>query len=152
MSSVTVKLTGGPELQARLGRLAQAVQTKLGRKAVGAGAQVVKKAIAAKAPQYTEEHVVEKGGSKVTVQPGNLKKNVITKRLSRSSLTAEYIVTVRNDRKSGYAARYGRLVEFGTVNFSPRSYFRTGWESSKGDAMNRIITVLAEGISKAEKA
>lgn len=151
MSVITVSVEGASALGERMRLLASAVSLRISKQAVGAGAKVVQKAIIAKAPAYDKTHVVEKGGEKVTVQPGNLKKNIITKRLTKSSLTAEYAVLVRNDRKSGFAARYGRLVEYGTVNFAANSYFRSGWESSKQAALSRIIEKLGQGIDKEAK-
>lgn len=122
------------------------ISLKISRQAVNAGAQIIKKQAISNAPAWPLPHKLEG----VIVPPGNLKKNIVVKKI-KSPLTAEYIVTVRGKRKDAYAARYGRLVEFGTVKMGPQPYLRNAFESGKGAAVEAIKTKLKAGIDKASK-
>lgn len=124
-SKVSFKVAGLQELGEALSKLRSDVALKVARSMTGSAAQVVKKEAIRNAPQYEKPHEVDG----TLVQPGNLKKNIITKRLTKSSLTSEHIVTVRGKKKDGYASRYGRLVEFGTVKMSPNSFLRKAFDS-----------------------
>ncbi len=144
MASEIVRIEGLDQLGERMRLLGSEVSLKISAKAVNAGAQVIKKLGVAKAPVWPESHKLEG----VVVPSGNLKNNIVVKKI-KSPLTAEYIVTVRGKRKDFYAARYGRLVEFGTVKMRADPFLRKAYESGKGDAANKIIETLDAGISKA---
>lgn len=141
-------LKGFTELGNNMRALSAEVNLKLARKAVGKAAQYVKRAVVRKAPQSDEPHQLKD----VLVQPGNLKKNVIVKRLRDSELTAEYIVTVRGKKVAGYARRYGRLQEFGTVHMAPHPFMRPAFDESKQDAVEVMRTSLDVEIQKAATA
>lgn len=143
---VTLKLSGLRELGEKMRGLAEAVNLKISRTAVNKGAQVIKRQAISNAPQYKTAHKLEG----VVIQPGNLKRNIVVKKI-RSPLTAEYIVTVRGKRKDGYAARYGRLVEFGTVKLPPQSFLRSAWDQKKQQAAVTIKVELELGIAKASR-
>ena len=147
VTKVTVKVEGLKELGARMEQLSKDVALKIGRAATSAGAKVIKDQAISNAPDSEEPHVVDH----MLVQPGNLKKNIVVKRITKSELTSEHIVTVRGKRKDGYAARYGRLVEFGTVKMAPRSYLRAAMLARQQDAFEKIKTTLAKRITKAER-
>ena len=143
--TTTFKVSGLKELGARMEKLKADVALKAGRSAVAAAAQIVKKAAIANAPEHDEPHVVKD----VLVQPGNLKRNIISKRLKDTKLTAEYIVTVRNKKKDGYAARYGRLVEFGTINMHPQPFLRPALSENIDKAIGAMAKKLDRAIKKA---
>lgn len=149
MASVTVKIEGLVELNEKMRKLGAAVGTKIARSATNAGAQVVKKQAIRLAPEWDfGPHKLKVGGETVTVPPGNLKKNIVVKRIARSELTSEHIVTVRGKRKDNFAARYGRLVEYGTVKMSPEPFMRPAFEQEKGFAVQAIIGRVKKGIDK----
>ncbi len=146
MPQVTrIEVQGLAALGARMERLKKELSTKAAWQATSAAAGVVKKAAIAAAPDYDKPHIVKD----TLVQPGNLKKNIITKKISRTSLTAEYIVTVRGKKKDGYAARYGRLVEFGTINMSAQPYMRPALAKNIGDAIKAMAKKLERFLKKA---
>lgn len=142
-SSVTISVKGLAELGARMEKLKAEVAVKASRSAVAAAALVVKKAAIVNAPAYFEEHLVKDA----LVQPGNLKRNIISKRLPRSPLTAEYIVTVRGKKKDGYAARYGRLVEYGTVKMAAQPFLRPALANN----IDKAVAAMAKRLDKAIK-
>src|SRR2546427_167402 len=127
--STFVRIDGLQQLGERMRSLTQEVNLKIAGRATNAGAQVIKKRAVANAPAWPVAHKLEG----VIVPPGNLKKNIVVKKV-RSPLTSEHIVTVRGKRKDAYAARYGRLVEFGTVKMSPKPFLRPAFYGGKGEA------------------
>lgn len=150
MASTTVHIQGLQQLGERMRKLSNEVNTKIARAATNAAAQAIKKQAIANAPAYFEPHKLEG----VIVQPGNLKKNIVVKRVAparAAPLTSQHIVTVRGKRKDGYAARYGRLVEFGTVKMSPQPFLRLAFEQEKGFAVQAMIDKLKSGIDKASQ-
>jgi HK97 gp10 family phage protein len=145
-ASVFVEVKGLQELGERLRLMKSEVSLKIGRQAVNAGAQVIKKQAIANAPIWPKPHKLEG----VMVPSGNLKKNIVVKKI-KSPLVAEYIVTVRGKKKDAYAARYGRLVEFGTVKMAAEPYLRPAFDSKKSEAVEAIKAKLIAGIEKAER-
>lgn len=138
-----IKLTGDADLYRNFSKLKQEVQVKLARRTTNAGAQVIKKLAISNAPKSKEPHKV--GG--VLVQPGNLRKNIVVKKAKDANLASVHIVTVRGKRKDGYAARYGRLVEFGTIHTPPRSFLRKALAEGKGNALDAMLKTLAKGLN-----
>jgi len=145
--STFVRIDGLQQLGERMRGLKEEVNQRICRTATNKGAQFIKELAVAKAPVWPEPHVLEG----VVVPSGNLKRNIVVKKVSanRSALTAEYIVTVRGKRKDAYAARYGRLVEFGTVKMAPESFLRVSFDGGKNEAADIIVAELASGIDKA---
>jgi len=143
-SVVTINVSGLAELAERMRTLNAKVAQSSSKKAVAAAASVVKKAAIDKAPDSDEPHKV----ADTTVQPGNLKKNIVMKKV-KSNLTAEYVVTVRGQRKYGYAARYGRLVEFGTVKMGPEPFLRPAFQENIRKAIDAMAAKLTKEIIKA---
>lgn len=140
-SSITVKVSGLRELGEAMRLLSTATSTKIARSMTNAAAQLVRKAAVAKAPESEQAHKVNPGGNQhryVEVQPGNLKRNVIVRRIANTPLTSEHIVTVRGKKKDGYAARYARLVEHGTVNMSADPFMRPALDSNITAASNAM--------------
>lgn len=145
--TITMKVEGLQELGEALRLLSREVAFKVAWQATAAGALIIKKQAIVNAPIAPKAHKLEG----VIVPPGNLKKNIVTKKWTKTSYTAEHIVVVRGKRKDAYAARYGRLVEYGTVNFSPQPFMRTAFDQEKGFAVGKIKQKLTEGIAKANK-
>lgn len=146
MASSFVQIDGLRELGEAMRGLTEEVNLRLSRSATNKGAQFIKELAIAKAPAWPEPHILEG----VVVPPGNLKKNIVVKKI-KSPLTVEYIVTVRGKRKDAYAARYGRLVEFGTVKMAPNSFLRSSFDKGKAEAAQIIAAELAAGIDAAAK-
>lgn len=142
MASVTVKIDGLSDLGKRLQTLSDDMQGKVARAATAAGAVLVKNAAIRKAPEDT----------------GNLKRNVIAKRIpkSQTNLTSEHIVTVRKGKKTAKQkaaglrdAYYASWVEFGTVKMAPQPYLRPAFDENKEKAVQAIKDRLEARIKKA---
>lgn len=146
MASVTFKVDGLEGLEKRLLALASDMQLRSARAATGAAAQVVKAAAQRLAPQSDAPHKV--GGN--VVQPGNLKRNIIAKRLPAgdTNITSEHIVTVRKKGRNRDAF-YGRFIEFGTVKMSPKPFLRPALLNEKNRAADAMAAKLAKAITKA---
>ena len=114
-----------------------------------AAAGIVRKDAIARAPEHDEPHSVDG----VLVQPGNLKRNIVRKKVakSRTTLTSEHIVTVRGKKKDGYAARYGRLQEFGTVHHAPQPFLRPAFDNNRMRAVDEMKRVGQRRIEAAAK-
>lgn len=149
MARPIVRSTKGfTELGENMRLLRGPLALKICGKATGKGAQLVKRAVKRKTPKSEKEHDLKIGAETIRIQPGNLEKNIIVKKI-KSDLTSEHIVTVRGKKAGNYARRYGRLVEFGTVKMAPRSFVRAGFDQSKHEAVEVIRTSLDVEIGKA---
>lgn len=145
MAGGTIKVEGLRELGQTFKTLSYDIQKKVARAATNAGAQIIKRS----------------AQSKVPVDTGNLKKNIIVKRIlpaEASPLTSQSIVTVRQgkltEKQKGSGledAFYGRFVEFGTVKMSPRPYLRPAFEQNKVAAIDAMKSRLKDRIDKAQK-
>lgn len=131
--SVTVRVEGLRELGEAMRELGSETAKKIASSMTSAAAGVIRKDAIVRAPEHHEPHMLEG----VLVQPGNLKRNIVRKKLSarRTNLTSEHIVTVRGKKKDGYAARYGRLQEFGTVHHAPQPFLRPAFDTKKRAAV-----------------
>lgn len=146
-SSISVK--GLSELGASLQALADDVALRVCARATFKGARFIKDLAITRAPAWPVAHKLKD----VEVPPGNLKKQIIVKKVAKNKtyLTAEYLVTVRGKKKDFYAARYGRLVEFGTVKMSARPYLRPAFDGGKEAAVGIIKDELNDGIDRAAR-
>ena len=143
MAKVTVKLDGLSKLGDRMRGLASDIAKKISGQSTAAGAQLMRKDIRKRAP----------------VDTGNLRRNIIVKKLPRSQtkLTSEHIVTVRRGRtksqikKNAREARYALYLEFGTVKMAARPFLRPGFEATKGPATTAIVTKLHDRIEEANR-
>ena len=140
--TVTVKVEGLADLGARMKGLSEAVNNRIARAATAAGAVVIRNSAQQKAP----------------VDTGNLKKNIIVKRLPKgeSSLTSEHIVTVRKgkltakQKSSGLKdAYYGQFVEFGTAKMPAQPFLRPAYDENKQRAVEAIKDRIAARLKKA---
>lgn len=117
---------------------------KIARAATNAAAQTVKKAAQNRAPVAT----------------GNLKRNIIVKRLRKSEtkLSSEHIVTVRKGRlttkqkQAGLQdAYYASFVEYGTVHAPAQPFLRPGFEAAKKSALDAAVARMKQRIDKAQR-
>ena len=135
----TVK--GDRELKRNLKRLADKVQKKLLRQAVQAGSKPVVKAARNAAP----------------VESGTLKKSIgVRMKVYKRQATVVAIVGPRtgfgftdDEGTRRDPARYGHLVEGGTVYQGPRAFLRPAIHNNKAAANAAVRTKLAAGIKKA---
>lgn len=137
----TIKIDGLKELGQAMRGLTEDVNKRIARAATGAAAQVIRKQAIQNAP----------------VDTGNLKRNIIAKRLppAETSLTSEHIVTVRQGKvtkkqkeKGLKDAFYGRFVEFGTVKAPAQPYLRPAFDSKKEEAVRAMTDRLKARIDR----
>jgi HK97 gp10 family phage protein len=140
--SVTVSVDGLRDLGERMKALSEDMNKKIGRAGVAAGAGLIARAAKVKAP----------------VDTGNLRKNIITKRIppGESALTSEYIVTVRQGKltqkqraKGLQDAFYGRFVEHGTAKMPAKPFLRPAYDENKEKAVEAIKERIAARLTKA---
>lgn len=148
--TTSFEVKGLSELGQAMSELSLDIAKKIAFAGALAGAGVIKKAVAQKAHVAEKAYLVrqKKGDKSFTVQPGNIARNVVTKRI-KSPLTAEYAVVVRGKRKDGFAGRAARLIEFGTVSMSPQPFMRPAFEANKEAAANAVKERLIKRIAKA---
>ncbi|KQV85435.1 HK97-gp10 family putative phage morphogenesis protein [Rhizobacter sp. Root1221] len=145
--SIVVK--GLRELGLKFKQLDEKVQKNVARSATSAGATVFKKEIARRAPVADEPYRIED----VMVEPRNLERNVVVKRLkpSQTSATSEHLVVMRGKRKYGYASRVAVLQEFGTVTAPAQPFFRPGADAAAQPAAAAVSKRFGDRIKKAIK-
>lgn len=150
MAGNRFQVKGLRELGAAMRGLSADMAGKVAQSATGAGAGVVRKAAKANAPIAEAPYTVRsgKGDEGVLVQPANIPKNIITKRVRTSALTSEHVVTVRGKRKDGYANRIGILQEFGTVNAPAQPFLGPALESNVQAATDAMAKRLKARIEK----
>lgn len=145
-----IEVAGLRELGEAMKKLSSDVQDKVGRAAMAAGSRVVRDAARAAAPQSSKPHQLGVRKNEI-VQPGNLKKNIIVKRLpnSETSLTQQYIVAVRHGSgKAGRDAFYWTFLEFGTQKLTGRPFLEPALENNTGLVIDKVTTVLRRRIEK----
>ena len=147
--SVTVKVEGLRELGERMRELAQEVNQRISNRAVSKAGQFIRDLAKVRAPVLPYDQMLEG----VLVPSGNLRDNIVVKKVSKgqTNLTSEYIVTVRGKRKDAYAARYGRLVEYGTTYAAPHPFLRPAFDAGKNTAVEIIRDELDKGLERAAK-
>lgn len=141
--SVTVQVDGLRDLGDRMKTLKSDMANRIARAATAAGSVVIRDAAKQKVP----------------VDTGNLRQNVIVKRLPKSEsagLTSEHIVTVRKGKltkkQKGAGLKdafYGSFVEFGTVKMPARPYLRPAFDQNKERAVDAIKDRIAARLKKA---
>lgn len=139
---VTVQVDGLRELGERMKSLKSDMANRIARAATAAGSVVIRNAAQQSVP----------------VDTGNLKKNIIVKRLPKGEarFTSEHIVTVRKGRltdkqktaglKSAY---YGTFVEFGTAHTPARPFLRPAYDQNKERAVEAIKDRIDKRLRKA---
>lgn len=142
------RVEGGQELARRIRALGADMAGKIAFGATLAGANIIKKEAIRLAPVSTKTSVIDG----VKVEPGNLKKNIVNKRVPKAQrqMTAEYVVTVRGKAKAGFASRVGAIQEFGSVEQTPQPYMRPAFEGKKGAARDKMVEIALKRVAKAE--
>lgn len=133
--------------------LSSDVSGKIARAGVLAAAKIVKSAAIAAAPISDRPHQLGRRKDQIA-QPGNLKRNIIVKRLppNERAVTEEYIVGVRHG--SGRVPKdafYWRFIEFGTVKLPARPFLRPALENNQQQAIDAMKDRIAARIAKANK-
>lgn len=143
------EVKGLRELGEALKALGDDVGLKIARAATASAANVIKKRAKQLAPIAPEPYTIEG----VLVQPGNIGKNIVTKRVKRgeTNLTSEHVVAVRGKAKYGYASRVGSLQEFGTVNHPAQPFLRPAFDQEKGAAVTAMVDRLQKRIDRAQR-
>jgi HK97 gp10 family phage protein len=148
------KVLGLQELQKRMHTLSAEVAGNIARQAVVAGAGVIKRDARRRAP-IAEAAYLASGGEKdhtvdkVKVAPGNVPKHIIMKRMTKTELSAHYIVTLRGKKKYGYAKRIGAFIEYGTVKQTPRPFLAPALSENVERIKNIMARRLQSGLKKA---
>lgn len=169
MAKSTIEVKGLRELGQAMKALEEDVKMRICRAAVQAGAKIIKDKAIAKAPVAPEPYevvdqvynkAVQRGkgveglkkkrkANTMIVQPRNIGRNIVTKRVPRSQMTAETVVAIRGKFKDGYANRIAILQEFGTVKQKPQPFMRPAFDEGKGPAVEAIKERLRRRIDKA---
>jgi HK97 gp10 family phage protein len=142
-----IEVKGLAELGARLDLLSVSMQVKIAGQATGAAARVVKRRAVQLAPVAPEPYVVLGD----LIQPENIGRNIVAKKIRLTEHTAEHIVTVRGKKKYGYASRIGSLQEFGTVKQAAQPFLRPAFDQEIGAAITAMKKALVRGIERAAK-
>jgi HK97 gp10 family phage protein len=153
-AKTTVKVEGLRALGEAMRGLSADVNLKISRAAIQAGAKIIKDLAIAKAPIAPEAYTVRRNKADkegVKVEPRNIQKNIVTKRVKNSSLTAETVIAIRGKRKNGYASRVATLQEFGTVKMAAQPFMRPAFEEGKMPAVEAVKRRLTTRIAKAVK-
>lgn len=127
-------LVGARQVGLALRQLSTEVATKIARRSTNAGAQVIKRRAVA--------NIV----ASPSVDEGDLRDNVIVKRVTESRLTSEHMVTVRTKK-----APHAHLVEFGTVKMPAEPFLRPAIEGGAQEAARAIVNAIDGGIQRAAK-
>lgn len=148
MARQMFRVEGLAELGRRMRTLGGDIESKIAFGSVLAGANIIKKEAIRLAPVSSKTSVIDG----VKIEPGNLKKNIVNKRVPKAQrqMTAEYVVTVRGKAKHGFASRVGAIEEFGSVEQTAQPYMRPAFEGKKNEAAAKIVEILRKRIDKAE--
>ena len=146
-TKITVKVEGLRQLGEAMRLLSKEISTKIARSATGSAASLIRKRARALAPVADEDYEVDG----VKVPRGNIRDNIVAKRVSkgRTTLTSEHLVVVRGKAKHGYASRIGSMHEYGTVKMSAHPFMRPAFDQQKTVAIRKIKDRIAAGIAKA---
>lgn len=148
---MSLKITGLKDLGDRMRLLDKDISGRIARAATAAGANVVKKAAIQNAPISSEPHQLGVQKDQIA-QPGNLRQNIITRRLppAQRTSTEEYIVTIRaGSGKVPKDAFYGRFVEFGTVKMTAHPFLRPAIDNNVQAAIDAMKGRLEQRLKKA---
>ncbi|HEY8766045.1 MAG TPA: HK97-gp10 family putative phage morphogenesis protein [Dehalococcoidia bacterium] len=125
---VSMTVSGGPELAAKLARLGEAVSSQVMANALLAGALVIEASAKEKAPVLT----------------GNLRRSIgvaVAQTLDTGSLYADI----------GTDVEYAPYQEFGTRFMAAQPYLRPAFDEKKGEAQNTIRDALKQLIEAAAR-
>ncbi|MGL4640670.1 MAG: HK97-gp10 family putative phage morphogenesis protein [Shewanella sp.] len=142
-----MRVEGLKELDAALSNLKSEVANKVIFRAALTGAKVIQKEAQARAPVGTKPHKLGKNGE--TVQPGNLKRSIVTRRVKKTTFDARYDVDIRKSKRRG--AFYGRFLEYGTKFMAAQPFMRPALSVAGESAKNAAIDALRKGIDNATR-
>ncbi|WP_188379604.1 HK97-gp10 family putative phage morphogenesis protein [Oxalicibacterium faecigallinarum] len=164
MVKTTIKVRGLRELGEAMKGLENDIKLRICRAAVQEGAKIIRNLAQSKAPVAPQAYDVvdetynrssRKGKKRAAnvkiVQPRNIAKNIVTKRVPRSKMTAETVVAIRGKFEHGYANRIGILQEFGTVKTPAQPFMRPAFNQGKAPAVAVIKNTLKKRIDSAVK-
>lgn len=147
-----IQVAGLRELGEKFRRLGTLTNAQgVAQKAVNAGGLVIKKRVIANAPVAPAPYRVDDGTkSGQLVQPRNIQRNVVVKKVpqSQTQYTAEAVVAIRGKRKNGFASRIASLAEFGTVKQAAKPFVRPAFEEGKFEAVDAIALRLQQELDK----
>lgn len=147
MPGIKYEMKGLRQLGENISRLKEDTRKKIAPAMTGAAANIAKKAAVGAAPQSDEPHFFEG----VTIQPGNLKRNIIAVRVKKTDLTAEHVVTARSKEKGNFASRYGSMKEHGTVKMAAEPWLRPSFENSIQNAIEAMKKAGERWVLRASK-
>lgn len=146
MAKTSFKISGLSELGRELKKRGDDMGRRIAQKATASGAYVVREAAKRRAPKSDSQHQLGRRKNEI-VQPGNLRANVVMKRVTDGRMTAEYVVGVRaGSGRNPNDAFYGDFVEIGTVKMAAQPYIRPAFDAEKQTALDRITKVLKQEI------
>lgn len=142
---VTVKVDGLSQLGAAFDELSKATARNVGRRVLVQAGQITADMASSLAPDdpstpSPDLHTSIAVGTKLTKRQAKLNRS--SKNTDRSF--AEAYVGATKDVNS-----YASLVEFGTVNTSPRPFLRPAWDATKDAVLASIGKLLGIEIEKA---
>lgn len=151
VNRTTVRVEGLSEMNEKLKKLSDDVKGRIARAAVTAGAVIIRDRAIALAPVSDVPHGF-RGQKGVKISPGNLKRNIIAKRLAPGETqdSAAAIVALRQSGHPPTDAFYGRFVEFGTVKMPAQPFMRPAFEQTKEAALNAIRDRIATRLNQQE--
>jgi HK97 gp10 family phage protein len=145
---ISQKIEGLRELGGALKELSSDVSKRIIYSATLKASQVIAKRASQLAPVSDKPHKVGKNGP--TVQPGNLSKNIVTKRRKQiKNGLAAYEVVWKSKKKSD--PFYGLFAEFGTTSQAAKPFMRPAFDQTKDEALNVMIKTLSKRIERANK-
>jgi HK97 gp10 family phage protein len=151
MASTTVRVEGLAELGRALQKLRGPEAERIARGMTAAAANLINKKAKDKRRPNNADAPYKVDGQ--TITPGNIAKNIITKRLpkAQTSLTSEHIVTVRSKKVKGKPYRAAIFAEFGTVKQAQKPFMRPAFEEGKLPAVEAMKKSGARAIERAAK-
>ena len=149
---MAVKITGLPELKAKLAHLAQEVQQEIGKKATGRMAALVRDEAKQRVHLAKGAYLAGPKGARTLVQPGHVARNVIMKRMGesqRGGLTSEHIVTVSNSQHGALGAKnIGVFLEYGINMPRPYPFMRPAYDAKQGEATAAAKRIIETELQK----
>ncbi len=150
MDSQEVTIHGLKELQHALRQLPKEIQGKVLTQSLRDGGKSMildAKARALKLNESQLPHHVGRG--KELVQPGNIARNIMVRRVKSTESTATVSIGVRAKGKGAGNAFYWRFFEFGTKFIPKKPFMRTAFEAKKMEVAEAIKVALGKRIEAA---
>jgi HK97 gp10 family phage protein len=150
IKSETVSISGLSDLEKALTQFADRLQKNVLVGGVRAGANVFRKEARANAAVAEKAIIKAFSGKKITVQPGFMKKNVMSWKLRKSPYAVTFSVGIVGwkNRFSKLFPFWWRFIEFGTSKMAAKPFLRPAFESKKMEAIETMKKYLAARIDK----